>query len=214
MWSFLSCSFLINSCMVTCVGWWTGLTAVQNTTFVFSDFYGNDARVKLNKSWWKQTHFCPFWYLAATQDILVLWQWLFSVPLPTHANTHTQMWCDLCPSAHSRFAIPPLCVFSWLLYIPISSNPPQHWDEVSAQLEVTPVDRTNGPKLAGIVKKKTKKNPTPCVHRSCMGADKKTKQTSCVFEHTPKMTGKHSIIAKLLVPWLISKVFLTVETGP
>lgn len=61
-----------------------------NTNFVFSDFYGNDARGKLNKSWWRQTHFCPFWCLEATQDILVLLQWLFSVPLPTHGNTHTR----------------------------------------------------------------------------------------------------------------------------
>lgn len=160
MWSFLSCSVLLCSWTVSCVCWWTGLTAAQNTNFVFSDFYGNDAWGKLNKSWWRQTHFCPFWYLEATQDILVLLQRLFSVPLPTHGNKHTQMWCDLCPSAHSRCTIPLLCVFSWLLYIPIHSNPPQHWDEASAQLEVTPVDRTNGPKLAGIMKRKDKKKTT------------------------------------------------------
>lgn len=173
MWPFLSCSFLLCSCMVTCTCWWTYLREAQNTHLVF----------------WLLRRWCKGKPISERRGA---WQppktFCINALVPTHTCIHTGtgVRCYLCPSAapYRLNVFSPGC--SIFLYPQI---PPQHRDEVSAQLDVTPVDRTNGPKLAGIKRKDDIKKPTTCADKTF----------TCFCEHTPKITEKQGVIAKSLV---------------
>lgn len=92
--------------------------------------------------------FPPLLYLAVTQHILVLFQWLrvqcFTAGMHAHVHTGTQIVLPWSSSPSWSAILHCLCAF----FPPVRRLPiPQVKDEVSSQLEVTPVDCTNGPKL-------------------------------------------------------------------
>lgn len=141
--------------------------------------------------------------------------------LPTHACTHTNVMLSMSVRSQPLYRTAFMCFLLAALYSYILKSP-QHKDGVSAQLGVTPVDRTNGPKLAG-----SKKKRTPRVHRSYMGAAKKNinmlllfQYHECGAEHLARMTVQCGVISlhllahqkTYLLLWYL--VFLTAKVGP
>lgn len=155
-------------------------------------------KVKINIVWRRQTHFCPFWYLAATQDVLVLLQWLFSVPLPTHASKHNakvMLSMAICLTAGVPYHLSLGCSIFLYPQIPHSTGtrPPHSW-------KLLPLTEQMGQSWQASTKKKTKKKPPHHLFTEAARLQiQKQTLTSCGFEHTPEMPVKHSVIPKLFV---------------